>query len=278
MTESVATGSAWSELPGWVKEARARWPLIGLDEVAFRRHLERVGHSAPVFPLDAYLAAACSAGDAAAVRVLDEELVSRVPDAIRRIDASSAFASEISQQLRIRLLVKEKDDPPRIARYTGEVPLSAWLRVIALRLAFNAKRGPKGVRQSEDDEAAPDMAMEDPEVEFLRGQYRDTFVHAFQGALAELSKDDRTILRLHYVDGVNIDGIGRIFQVHRATVARWLVRIRSDVLGRAKSLLAEHVGAEADEAESVVRALAGEVDFTLSRVLKASAASAQAVP
>ena len=77
-------------------------------------------------------------------------------------------------------------------------------------------------------------------------------------------------MRLHYIDGVNIDGIGRIFQAHRATVARWLVRIRAEVLAQAKSILAERVGAEPEEADSVIAALAGEVDFTLSRVLGAA--------
>jgi RNA polymerase sigma-70 factor (ECF subfamily) len=66
---------------------------------------------------------------------------------------------------------------------------------------------------------------------------------------------------------VNIDGIGRVYQVHRATVARWLVRIRGDVLVAAKKLLAESLGAELEEAESVIGVLAGEVDLTLSRAL-----------
>lgn len=160
--------------------------------------------------------------------------------------------------------------PPRIARYTGEVPLSAWARVIALRLAFNAKRGKRGSAEAAGE--APSAALDDPEVEYLRAQYREPFARAFEAALAGLPKDDRTVLRLHYVDGANIDGIGRIFQVHRATVARWLVRIRSDVLARAKTLLAEQVGAELDEAGSVMGALAAEVDVTLSRVLGAVSA------
>jgi RNA polymerase sigma-70 factor (ECF subfamily) len=264
MEESNAEASGEGDLPRWIGQARERWPLIKLEPAAFKEHLERLGRPAPAFPVDTYLAAACAVGDGAAVRALEEEFISRVPDVVRRIDGSSVFAADLSQQVRIRLLVREGDAPPRIARYTGEVPLSAWIRVIAVRLAFNAKRGTKVNR-----EERPEMegAAEDPEVEYLRGQYRDTFVRSFKDALGGLSKDDRTVLRLHYVDGVNIDGIGRIFQVHRATVARWLVRIRADVLARAKVRLAEHVGAEMDEAESVVAALAGEVDFTLSRAL-----------
>jgi RNA polymerase sigma-70 factor, ECF subfamily len=265
MTESKAIPAEEIELSTWIGLARTRWPQIALAEIEFQGHLASLGRLRPAFPSDTYLAAACALGDAAAIRALEDEFVSRVPDVIRRVDGSAAFAADVCQQLRIRLLVKGQDTVPRIARYTGEVPLSAWIRVIALRLAFNAKRGVRDLRA--EDGRVEDVAMDDPEVEYLRSQYRETFVRSFKEALALLSKDDRTILRLHYVDGVNIDGIGRIFQVHRATVARWLVRIRKEVLGRAKSLLAEQVGAELDEAESVIGVLAGEVDFTISRVL-----------
>ena len=269
MAESSAGASEGGEdVARWVEQARARWPLIKLEARDFGEHLAHLGRALPSYPLDAYLAAACAAGDVAAVRVLEEELIARVPDVIRRVDGSAAFTSELTQQLRIRLLVRDGDVPPRIARYTGEVPLSAWIRVVALRLAYNAKRGTKPLR----DDPPEGESSNDPELEYLRAQYRDTFVRSFKDSLAALPKDDRTVLRLHYVDGVNIDGIGRIFQVHRATVARWLVRIRADVLSRAKVLLAEHVGADVEEAESVVVALAGEVDFTLSRALGAVSA------
>ncbi len=249
----------------WLSHVRGRWPLVALSEADFLAHLERLARPAPVFPVDTYLTAACAAGDVAAIRVFEEEFVSRVPAVVRRIDSTESFTGEICQLLRVRLLVRENGAPPRIARYTGEVPLSAWIRVIALRLALNAKRGAAGTDESAT--ALPDATIEDPEVDYLRTHYRDPFVRAFERALESLPKDDRTILRLHYVDGVNIDGIGRIYQVHRATIARWLVRIRSDVLTRAKALLAAELGTEIDEAESVIGALAAEFDVTLSRVL-----------
>lgn len=269
MSSSASVSSA---LRAWVDEAHARWPRIALDEGAFARHLDGLGRTTPAFPIDAYLAAACAASDPAAVRAFEDEHVARVPDAIRRVDGSAAFVGEIVQQLRIRLLVKDGDQTARIARYTGEVPLAAWIRVIALRLAFNAKRGAKSLSagQEEGERDAGEMALEDPELDYLRGQYREPFVRALNASILDLTKDDRTILRLHYVDGLNIDGIGKIFQVHRATVARWLGRIRGEVLARAKDRLADEVGAKPDEASSVIGALAGEVDWTLSRVLKTS--------
>jgi RNA polymerase sigma-70 factor (ECF subfamily) len=132
-----------------------------------------------------------------------------------------------------------------------------------IRVALNAKRPPAGERAIADAE----MIARDPEIEYLRATYREPFVRAFEDALAALSKDDRTILRLHYVDGANIGGIGTIYGVHRATVARWLVRIRTDVLAHTKERLTVRLGTDLDEAESVIGALAAEIDVTLSRVL-----------
>lgn len=269
MTDAKESPPAKLDLAACVRDAHARWPGIAIGEDALRRHLSSLGQAAPPFPADVFLAAACAEGDAAALRVVESDIVSRIPDMVRRVDGSAAFASEIGQQVRVRLFVREGADPPRIARYTGEVPLAAWVRVIALRLAFNAKRG----KPTADGGAASEgVALDDPEVDYLRGQYREPFARAFEAALAALPKDDRTVLRLHYVDGANIDAIGRIFQVHRATVARWLVRIRGDLLSRAKGILAERLGAELDEAASLMGSLAAEVDVTLSRVLGAVSA------
>jgi RNA polymerase sigma-70 factor (ECF subfamily) len=258
-------GPADLDLASCVREARQHWPAIATDEEAFRRHLMSLGRPRPPFALDAFLAAACSAGDGAALQVFDAEVLSRVMGSVGRVDPSPAFTAEIRQQLRVRLFVQQGGEPPRIARYTGDVPLAAWVRVIALRLAFNEKRG--GRDKAASLTPPESAALDDPEIEVLRAQYREPFARAFEAALAGLPKDDRTVLRLYYVDGANIEGIGRIFQVHRATVARWLVRIRTDVLVQAKVRLAEQVGADLEEAASVMAALAADVDVTLSRVL-----------
>jgi RNA polymerase sigma-70 factor (ECF subfamily) len=248
----------------WLGDARARWPRIALDADAFAKHLASLDRAAPTFAVDVYLAAACAADDLAALRVLDDEIIARVPSMVRRFDVAPAFGDEMAQAVRVRLLVKEADAGPRIARFNGDVPLAAWVRVVALRLALNAKRG-GGTASPPDDRVLG--ATDDPELGYLRARYKEPFTRAFGEALAALGDDDRTILRLHYVDGLNIDGIGRIYGVHRATVARWLARIRSEVLEAARVRLAMELGADADEAESVIGVLGGDLEMTLSRVL-----------
>jgi RNA polymerase sigma-70 factor (ECF subfamily) len=249
----------------WQPDVRGKWPSIALTESAFRAHLARLHRPGPEFPLDAYLAAACAAGDPAAIRALDEEFVARVPSFVGRIDGSNAFAAEIAQALRVRLLVGENGAPPRIGLYTGEVPLGAWIRVIVVRLALNAKRsaalpGYSAVTTAEEP-------VGDPELEYLQTQYREPFARAFRHALELLDRSDRTILRLHYLDGLNIEGIAKIFRIHRATVARRLVRVRADVLGHVKVHLAKALGTELEDVDSVLGALASEFHVTLSRML-----------
>jgi RNA polymerase sigma-70 factor (ECF subfamily) len=258
------------ELEASIAEARRRWPTVRLDAPAFSAHCDRVASGRPRFAAETYLAAACAAGDPGALQALDDEIVARVPAMIRTIDPSATFASEVRQRLRVRLLVGEEGAPPRIGRYTGEVPLAAWIRVIAVRLAVNAKRGPSSGDDPEAADGVASLMRDDPEVDFLRTQYREPFRRAFERALSALPRDDRTVLRLHYLDGVNIEGIGKVFGVHRATVARWIVRIRADVLRSARELLAESLGAELAEADSLIGALVEDLDVTLSRVLESA--------
>ena len=52
------------------------------------------------------------------------------------------------------------------------------------------------------------IAEQDPELDYLRSRYRQQFHDAFVVALGALEDRDRTILRLHLVDGMNIDAIG----------------------------------------------------------------------
>jgi hypothetical protein len=61
-------------------------------------------------------------------------------------------------------------------------------------------------------------------------QYRNGFKRALENALGGLKPRDRNLLRLHYAAGVSVDGLGRAYRVQHATAARWLTRIRGQLL------------------------------------------------
>jgi RNA polymerase sigma-70 factor (ECF subfamily) len=86
--------------------------------------------------------------------------------------------------------------------------------------------------------------------------------------LVALSPEQRNVLRLHLLDGLNIDQIGLIHQVHRATVARWLARARETVRDDTRRRLAAKIAVDGPELESIVTALHSQLDVSVQRILR----------
>jgi RNA polymerase sigma-70 factor (ECF subfamily) len=145
---------------------------------------------------DLLLAACCLAGDPRALEGFDHLLSTEVRRAVGPIDPS--LVDDVTQLAREKLLVGSR---PRLAEYSGRGALSAWLRAVAARLAFNAKR--PGAREQPVAEL-PDqpLADPDPELALLRARYRDQFRGAFAVAVKTISSRERTLLRLTTLDGL----------------------------------------------------------------------------
>jgi RNA polymerase sigma-70 factor (ECF subfamily) len=143
------------------------------------------------------------------------------------------MAEEIKQQMRCGLLVASPGQPPRITQYTGQGHLRHWVRVIALRDARRAMRKERRQPLAEDDQLlALATPAENPELAHLKRLYREEFKAAFTHALESLSSRERNMLRYRYFENLNIDQIGVLFHVHRATIARWLSREEHRSWGR----------------------------------------------
>jgi RNA polymerase sigma-70 factor (ECF subfamily) len=103
-----------------------------------------------------------------------------------------------------------------------------------------------------------------PEASLLRARFGDAFREALRAAVASLSKQARNVLRMHVVGHCSIDEIGRAYNVHRATAARWIDRSRSTIYARVH----EHLGAQHPLTDSEFRSLAGvmgpELQLSLS--------------
>jgi RNA polymerase sigma-70 factor (ECF subfamily) len=255
-----------------VRGAR-RWPGVEVAATDLAAHLRVVvPGDAPVAALhaeDLYLACACAAGDARALKAFERELLCQVPEYLRHIDRDPVFVDEVRQRLRERLFVAAPGARPRIVEYTGRGALGAWLRVVAIRVALNLKRRAKPTVPAEG-EHAPVLRSPapDPEVDYLKTRYAEDFRAAFQATLGALSADERNLLKLHYLDGLNIDEIGVAYHVHRATVARWLAHARERILAETRTRLAERLAAAEDDVDSVLDLVRSQLDVSLHKMLK----------
>jgi RNA polymerase sigma-70 factor (ECF subfamily) len=243
------------------------WPGVALDRDVFEqrlRGLELDPEQVQSRGSDLFLAAACAAQDAQAVELFERTFLSQVPRLIGRVALNAQQEDELRQQLRIRLLV---GPTAKIAEYRGSGPLGAWVRVCALRLALDLKMADPGRRN--DAQALDALVVGAPggEVEIDVDRHRAVFQGALQESLATLTTREKTLLRLHFLDGMNIDELGVVFRVHRATVARWLVAVRTRVLDKVREKLSLELGSSPSEAQSLVRLLRSEVQVSIRRIL-----------
>ena len=226
-----ACGRAWSA-------GRLAWPGLDVPEPAFREHASRcrADHASTVHP-DLYLACAATLGIAAAHAAIDR-LAAPMLDRLARRWRARVDPAELAQTLRIRLFVGTTETPARIASYSGQGALLGWLRVIAARVAVDLSRGAK----DESDEALLGLVSdEQPELGYMKHEVRAAFKAAFTNALSALPGADRTLLRLRFVDGLQLDEVAAIVGVHRVTVSKSLARIRDELSAALARDLAERL-------------------------------------
>lgn len=213
---------------------------------------------------DLYLACACSREDRKALAAFERNFLSKVAGYVARVDRSSAFADEVRQALRDKLFLRVKGKPGKIAEYTGRGSLGAWLRVASVRTALNLKR--RSTTGSGGDPKEIGVAAGDPELDYLKARYRKELSDAFRATLEELPADARTVLRMHYIDGLSLDEIGVAYRIHRTTAARWLASSREKILKETRRRLAVRVGKQ--NLDSVLALAQSELDVTLTRLLE----------
>jgi RNA polymerase sigma-70 factor, ECF subfamily len=266
-------------------EARAAWPGITLDSTVFARHLEArlaapqdptaaAATAATATPLsalhtsDLYLACACEHGDPAAIARFEQRFLSQVPSFLARTERSPQVIEDVRQLVATRLLVTTPDARPKIAEYSGRGPLLNWLRVVTVRIAVSAGRKRQEVVGRVRDAGENNVEVgRDPEVEYLKGRYRALFEAALKATLAALPVDQRNVLRLHFVEGLNIDEIGAVHGVHRATAARWIAAAREAILEGTRKRLRDELELTASEFESIVRLVSSQLEVSLRGAL-----------
>jgi RNA polymerase sigma-70 factor, ECF subfamily len=261
------------------EQGQSSWPGIALDYDHFRQRGERLDIDRPPVgerAAELYLACACSRGDSVAIAILERDYLQPARAAIARVRSTQDFMEETLQDLRAKLFV---GPARRIERFAGSGPLSLWLRAVALRLAISSGRK-VGLRLSEDTDLDDIVVELELDHEVLGQAHRESLQRAVSSAVTGLSAHDRNILRMHALQGLSIDQIAIPYAVHRATVARWIVRIRNALITTARTaVLAENPGLTISQFESVVRAVRrSQIHLSFSRLLGGASANSATNP
>jgi RNA polymerase sigma-70 factor (ECF subfamily) len=256
-------------LARWCELGHARWPRVVVAPSLLAAHLAR--HELPLaahhaHAADLYLAAACAIGDAAALAAFEAELVPVIRGAARRLLDTHDFADEIVQLIRERVLVAPPGGTPRIADYSGQGALRAWIRIATVRLGLNLLRDRRRDVLVGDDHLFETIAADHGH----RGsaeRYRVAATEALRAAFAALSARDRNLLRMHHLHGLTADELAPTLGVHRATVARWIAAARAHLLAETRTGLVTRLEVGASTIDSILEGIASEVDVSVVHLL-----------
>ena len=251
------------------------WPALAVAPGDFSRFVlaaERVADedATRLHAADLYLACACALGVHGAVDAFEKVFGRDLDRAIRRLTASSD-AADVAQIVRERLFVGQPSRPAKITLYSGRAPLRYWVRVVAQRSTRSAGR--KRVEAPIGDGALLERVADgDVEEQVMRAHLRHLYKASFERAFAGLEPADRTLLRLHYLDRLGIDALGRMLQIHRASAARRIATTREKLREATLAIVREQAGMSEAALASAVRLLRDELDLSIERVLGGEAA------
>jgi RNA polymerase sigma-70 factor (ECF subfamily) len=220
-----------------------------------------------VLVADHYVAFGCGVGDPAAIAACDALLVREARFAAEGTRLDASLRDEASQIVRENLFTPRTTRPPAILDYGGRGALRSWLRVSVSRELVRLAKAQHRNEPLEEELLANADPGDDPLLEELKVKYRAELAEAFRHALSELPPRDRTLLRYQLVEGLSIDEVGAIYRVHRATAARWLAKIRDELVARSRDLVAAALGVDTAEAASIVRMVQSQLDVSVIRHL-----------
>jgi RNA polymerase sigma-70 factor (ECF subfamily) len=258
-------------------EARAAWPGIALGDPEFVAYVTiKMAEDAPgVDPLEAlgrvrvselFLAYACALRDPAAITHFERIYFAEVDAAWRRFDALPVTLDDLRQRVREKLFLAT---PPDLLGYGGRGDLRGWLRATVVHMLVNIATREARERPTESVffDAVVDLTV-DAEAAYLKQACREEFEQAFIAAIEGLTAREKTLLRMAFADGFNVDQIGGAFRVHRATAARWVAKARDRLVQRTHTQLMARLEVGADDAASIVRAALSRMGTTLLRRLR----------
>lgn len=256
---------------------RERWPehvrsVVDPEELA----RDARGALAALALADLALALAAALGEPNAVAEIERTIIEPMPRTLSRLRPTPEVIDEVRQELREKLLVGANGGAPKLLEYKARGPLGAWARVIALRAAYDRARSSQPESKSKntsknDAESVLEGLIDsgdDPELAELRRRYSAELRDAFRAAARRLDAEERAVLRSQAIDGLTIDQIGALYQVHRATAARWLQQAKASLLSALREELATRLGESHDACDSVVALVRSRIDLSLERALE----------
>jgi RNA polymerase sigma-70 factor (ECF subfamily) len=157
--------------------------------------------------------------------------------------------------------------PPQINGFGGRGTLRSWVRSIGVRTGRRLLGVESAQAPGDGELDALPAAVRDPELELLQTRYRDQVREAFAAAFMKLSERQRNVLRQYYIDGLTIDQLGALYQINRATAARWVGAARMAVVAATSAELVDRFHVPSGEVSSIIRLVRSQLDVSVRELV-----------
>lgn len=251
------------------RAAQSAHPDVHLDAKRFATALGRRGLAPEALDAaraaDVWVAEAALAADPNALNWFEKDALPQLLPALGKLRLGTAERDDTLQRLREELFVGRNGRRPKLNEYGGSGELRGWLRITLVRLGLKTIRSR---RPAEDDGVLEQHAVDsDPELLLAKAEARELFRTAFTDALGKLAVKERLLLKQHFVDGLTIDQLGTIHQVHRATAARHVQAARVQLVETLQRELMTAASISRGECDNVMAFVQSQLGATLKRRL-----------
>ncbi|MCC6620168.1 MAG: sigma-70 family RNA polymerase sigma factor [Deltaproteobacteria bacterium] len=260
------------ELDALYVRGAASWPALALSAERFVAYvaarLDEGQDPNKLVAEDLYLAAACVLGVEGAASALIARYAQPLERYAHKLGGTPATREDLLQDVWARLLTPGPDgSAPKLAQYRGRGPLEAWLRVTLLRRGIDAAGRPGAESLDFEEVAYRQAAAHDPELSVLRRRHGEEVAAIFREAIEATPREERTLLRMHYVDGATMNELAVVFRTSRSGIHRRLEGARDALMARITALVRARLSLDESQHASMLGLFQSELRSHLGRLL-----------
>jgi len=223
---------------------------------------------------DLFLTTACAAGDSAAWEVFRRQYRSVIHSAALKTSTSASEAAELSDTLLTDLFLPHESGhgESKIAQYHGLGSLEGWIKVVVHRMAIDQIRlHRRDVPIEELEGELPSNSAHSKADESIRERdthrARDMVSQCLTAAFEQLTAQERLVLNLYYLNGVNLKGIGQFLKAHESTASRLIERLKTQLQKSVKKQLQEKFKVRKTEVPHLIELAQGHLEIDLKKIL-----------
>lgn len=227
---------------------------------------------------DLCLAVACAKGEDEAWEDFYRDYRGYLVNIARTMTQDPGAAEQLADSTFAELYGLRESAGSRVSKfsfYSGRGSLRGWLRAVVFQLSADNHRQTSRLVQTEEPEDMDRLVLanETPgretagDLRFIRERYREAVADSLKRSLAELEDRERLLLAYYYYDEMTLREIGQLFNVHEATISRWLTKTQKRVRKLVEKGLARDHRFNRREVSEAIELAAEQMDINVREYL-----------